>query len=173
MKPCAPVPGPGDAQRANARRVKQTEWFLLRNGFVTPARVSGALLTGVDLRPKMAHAAQQFTLAGNMVDACGPAQSASSGSQVKFVACCSMASCQLSNALQALRGVSLVVAGDGDCELGDLSRFDNAGKLMVYWAYPSEDSSGETTKGRNHQTGNGHARRMLVEAAWSYRLPPE
>ena len=37
---------------------------------------------------------------------------------------------------------------------------------------PSEHSSGETTKrGSITKTGNGHVRRVLVEAAWSYRHP--
>ena len=37
---------------------------------------------------------------------------------------------------------------------------------------PSEHSSGDKTqKGGITKTGNSHARRMLVEAAWSYRLP--
>ena len=37
---------------------------------------------------------------------------------------------------------------------------------------PSEHSSGEQTKrGAITKTGNGHVRRVLVEAAWAYRLP--
>ena len=37
---------------------------------------------------------------------------------------------------------------------------------------PSEHSSGEQTKrGSITKTGNGHVRRVLVEAAWAYRLP--
>jgi len=36
---------------------------------------------------------------------------------------------------------------------------------------PSEHSSGErTSRGSITKTGNGHARRLLVEAAWSYRF---
>ncbi len=37
---------------------------------------------------------------------------------------------------------------------------------------PSEHSSGESTKrGGITKTGNSHARRALVEAAWAYRMP--
>ena len=36
---------------------------------------------------------------------------------------------------------------------------------------PSERSTGDTTK-RITKAGNGRARRILVEAAWSYRHPP-
>jgi transposase len=37
---------------------------------------------------------------------------------------------------------------------------------------PSEHSSGQSTKrGGITKTGNRHARRVLIEAAWAYRLP--
>lgn len=76
-------------------------------------------------------------------------------------------------ALQALRGVSLIVAATTVAEQGDLSRFDHPRQLMAYLGLvPSEHSSGESTKrGGITKAGNSHARRMLVEAAWSYRFP--
>jgi transposase len=38
---------------------------------------------------------------------------------------------------------------------------------------PAERSSGERIRrGGITKTGNGEARRMLIEAAWSYRYPP-
>jgi transposase len=76
-------------------------------------------------------------------------------------------------ALQALRGVSLIVASATVAELGDLKRFKTPSSLMAYLGLvPSEHSSGETTKrGGITKTGNGHIRRLLVEAAWSYRFP--
>lgn len=75
-------------------------------------------------------------------------------------------------AYQALRGVSLVVAATVVAEVGDLSRFHNPKELMAYLGLvPSEHSSGASVR-RGHitKTGNGHARRVLVEAAWAYRL---
>jgi len=57
-------------------------------------------------------------------------------------------------------------------EVGDLSRFKNPKQLMAYLGLvPSEHSSGASVR-RGHitKTGNGHARRVLVEAAWAYRL---
>lgn len=76
-------------------------------------------------------------------------------------------------ALQTLRGVSLVVSTTTIAELGDLTRFARPVELMSYLGLvPSEHSSGETTKrGGITKTGNGHVRRVLVEAAWAYRLP--
>lgn len=75
-------------------------------------------------------------------------------------------------AYQALRGVSLIVAATMVAEVGDLSRFNNPKELMAYLGLvPSEHSSGATIRrGRITKTGNGHARRVLVEAAWAYRL---
>ncbi len=75
-------------------------------------------------------------------------------------------------AYQALRGVSLIVAATMVAEVGDLSRFHNPKELMAYLGLvPSEHSSGATVRrGRITKTGNGHARRVLVEAAWAYRL---
>ena len=65
-----------------------------------------------------------------------------------------------------------LVAGIIAAELGDLSRFESAPKLMAYLGLlPSEHSSGES-KQRGHitRTGNSHVRRVLVEAAWAYRF---
>ncbi|MDA3869121.1 MAG: IS110 family transposase [Gammaproteobacteria bacterium] len=79
----------------------------------------------------------------------------------------------VAKALQTLRGVSLIVASTTVAELGDLTRFARPVELMSYLGLvPSEHSSGETTKrGSITKTGNGHVRRVLVEAAWAYRLP--
>jgi len=75
-------------------------------------------------------------------------------------------------AYQALRGVSLITATTVVAEIGDLSRFHNPKELMAYLGLvPSEHSSGTSVRrGRITKAGNGHARRVLVEAAWAYRL---
>ncbi len=79
----------------------------------------------------------------------------------------------LVKALQALRGVSLIVAATTIAELGDLNRFDSAKQLMAYLGLvPSEHSSGGTVKrGGITKTGNGHVRRVLTEAAQCYCHP--
>ena len=76
-------------------------------------------------------------------------------------------------ALQALRGVQFTVAVTTVAEVGDLTRFDNPRQLTAYLGLaPSEYSSGEKRRmGGITKTGNGHARRALVEGAWSYRYP--
>lgn len=76
-------------------------------------------------------------------------------------------------ALQALRGVSLIVAVTTVAELGDLTRFDSAKQLMAYLGLvPSEHSSGGTIRrGGITKTGNSHVRRALTEAAHTYCHP--
>jgi transposase len=73
-------------------------------------------------------------------------------------------------ALQALRGIALVGAVTLAAELGDITRFDNPRQLMAYIGLvPSEHSSGRTRRqGGITKAGNTTARRMLIEAAWSY-----
>ena len=73
--------------------------------------------------------------------------------------------------LQALRGIAQISAVTIAAELGNISRFEGARQLMGYsGAVPSEDSSGERTRrGSITKTGNSHLRRIVVEAAWSYR----
>jgi transposase len=76
-------------------------------------------------------------------------------------------------ALVALRGIDKVAAMVLLAELGDISRFDSPRQLMGFLGLvPSEHSSGSTRRqGGITLTGNSHARRMLVESAWSYRFP--
>jgi transposase len=74
-------------------------------------------------------------------------------------------------ALQALRGISLVVASGLVAEIGDITRFTQPRQLMAYVGIvPSEYSSGRRRlQGGITKCGNTHARRLLVEASWSYQ----
>lgn len=74
-------------------------------------------------------------------------------------------------ALQALRGVQFTVAIGVIAEAGDLSRFDNPRQLMAWLGVvPSQHSSGPNIRyGGITKAGNGFARKLLIEAAWSYR----
>ena len=70
--------------------------------------------------------------------------------------------------VSALRGIATVSAFSIAAEVGDFSRFPNARSFMSYVGLvPSESSSGESrSRGKITKTGNCHARRLLVEAAW-------
>ena len=77
------------------------------------------------------------------------------------------------DSLVALRGIDTLAAMVLLAELGDISRFDSPKQLMAYLGLvPCEHSSGSRRRqGSITRTGNSHARRMLVESAWSYRFP--
>lgn len=76
-------------------------------------------------------------------------------------------------ALRCLRGINTVSALSLLVEVGDFSRFDRAPALASFLGLvPSESSSGErVSRGGITKTGNSHARRLLVEAAWHHGRP--
>jgi transposase len=75
--------------------------------------------------------------------------------------------------LVCLRGVSTLTAFALTVELGDWSRFRPESLGPFLGLTPSEHSSGERRRqGAITKTGNSHARRLLVEAAWHQRRPP-
>lgn len=76
-------------------------------------------------------------------------------------------------AYQAMRGASFMVAVTFAAEIGDVRRFDNPRQLMGFLGLvPRERSTGATVRRAGLTlAGNRRARRVLVEAAWSYRHP--
>ena len=77
------------------------------------------------------------------------------------------------NALMTLRGLQLITAATVLAELGDLRRFAHPKQLMSFLGLvPSEYSSGQSRRlGAITKCGNAHIRRVLIEAAWTYRFP--
>jgi transposase len=77
--------------------------------------------------------------------------------------------------LRCLRGVDTLTAAGLCAEIGDFARFAKAAQLMHYLGLtPSEDTTGESRRlGSITKAGSGHARRLLVEAAWHYRKRPQ
>jgi len=164
----------GDAKKAERKARQQLGAFLLRHGF----RYSGLSHWSLahwrwisDI--KMDHEAQQFTLQEyvDTVRSCTERVDRIT-EQIRLL----VGKWRLGpvvEAFQALRGVSLVVASTVVAELGDLTRFDTPRQVMAYLGLiPSQHSSGDKIKlGPITKTGNGHARQMLTEAAWSYRMP--
>ena len=76
--------------------------------------------------------------------------------------------------LRCLRGVDTLTAVGLCAEIGDFERFARPGQLMSYVGLvPSESTTGQQRRlGQITKTGSGHARRLLVEAAWHYRKRP-
>ena len=76
--------------------------------------------------------------------------------------------------LRCLRGIDTLSAAGLCSEIGDFERFARAEQLMSYVGLvPSEQTTGQQRRlGAITKTGSGHARRLLVEAAWHYRKRP-
>jgi transposase len=76
--------------------------------------------------------------------------------------------------LRCLRGVDTLTAVGLIAEIGDFAVFEHPRRLASYLGLvPSEQSTGERRRqGAITKAGSGHARRLLVEAAWHYRRPP-
>src|SRR5262249_25633588 len=74
--------------------------------------------------------------------------------------------------LVCLRGVSTLTALALSAELGDWARFRPQSLGPFLGLTPREDSTGGRRRlGAITKTGNTHARRLLVEAAWHQRRP--
>lgn len=75
-------------------------------------------------------------------------------------------------ALMCLRGLSVLTAFGLAVEIGDWTRFTGSTIGAYLGLVPSEHSSGVSrSQGGITKTGNTHARRLLVEAAWHHRRP--
>jgi len=72
--------------------------------------------------------------------------------------------------LGCLRGVGVLTGFGLAVEIGDWHRFTGATIGSFLGLVPTESSSGlSRSQGSITKTGNGHARRLLVEAAWHHR----
>jgi len=168
------VRGRDDAIKATRHARQRLSAFVLRHGFRysggSPWRVAH-LRWLADI--KMPHPAQQITLQEyiHSVEECTERIDRLTEQILKLLPTWRMA--PVVTAFQSLRGVAPIVATVMVVEIGDLRRFENPRQLMAYLGLvPSENSSGQTTKrGGITKTGNGHARRALIEAAQAYSFP--
>jgi transposase len=156
------------------RARQQLQGFLLRHGRVFTGRKAWSpahrrWLAGL----RFAHPAQQIVLQ-EQIDAIAEAERRRDrlGEQIReLVPTWSLA--PVVAALQAMRGVAFLSAVVLTAEVGDFRRFANPRQLMAWLGLvPSEHSSGsKVERGGITKAGNGRARRVLVEGAWSYRFP--
>jgi len=164
----------GDAQNANKKAKQQLGAFLLRYHIVFSGKSkwSKAYFNWLaDI--SMPHPAQQITLQEyiDTVNMCSERVMRLT-EQIRQLSEKSRLN-KLIKSFQSMRGVSLIVASTLAAELGDFSRFEHPEEIMAYLGLiPSEFSSGEKQhKGAITKTGNGQVRKVLIEAAQSYRLP--
>jgi transposase len=76
--------------------------------------------------------------------------------------------------LRCLRGIDTLTAVGLVAEIGDFGAFSHPKQLASFVGLvPSERSSGERRRqAAITKAGSGHARRLLIEAAWHYRRRP-
>ena len=163
-----------DSKNAERKARQQLGAFLLRHGLVYSGKSHWSLAHWRWISDiKMEHEAQQFTLQEYVDTVRSCSQRVERVTEKIRLLAGQWRFGPVVEALQALKGVCLVVAATVIAEIGDLSRFDNPRHLMAFLGLiPTQHSSGDNIKlGRITKTGNGHARRMLIQAAWSYRLP--
>jgi len=74
----------------------------------------------------------------------------------------------------SFRGIAIRTALALLAEIGDFRRFGSARELMSFLGLTVAEYSSGDRQHRGHltKTGNRHARRLLVEAAWHYQHPP-
>jgi transposase len=156
------------------RARQQLQGFLLRHGRVFTGRKTWSpahrrWLAGL----RFAHPAQQIVLQ-EQIDAIAEAERRRDRlvEQIReLVPDWPMA--PVVTALQAMRGIAFLSAVVLVAEVGDFRRFANPRQLMAWLGLvPCEHSSGsKVERGGITKAGNGRARRVLVEGAWSYRFP--
>ena len=158
----------GDLMRARHRVSK----LLLRNGIVW---TGGKAWTG---RHDVWLRSQRFDLPGRQLAfdtayetmvhdraAPGPARS---GDHRRWPSTASYT--DLVHRLGCLRGISTLTGFGLAVEIGDWHRFSGASIGAFLGLVPTEHSSGQSrSQGSITKTGNSHARRLLVEAAWHHR----
>jgi transposase len=163
-----------DIQIALRKVKQQINAFLLRHGINYPGKSKWckahlSWLTTI----KMPHPAQQIAFT-EYLDALANSEARVMRINKQIEAFCHTWHLHpVVEALQALRGISLISAVTVLAELGDLTRFEKPTQLMGYLGLvPSEYSSGDTIKkGGITKSGNTHARKALIESAQAYRLP--
>ncbi|MEQ5789303.1 IS110 family transposase [Erythrobacter sp. NFXS35] len=163
------------AVRAQRVHRQQVSAFMLKHGRVYPRKKSWSMRYLRWLQEqRFEHPAHQIALQ-ELVDAVRISKERIDRIEaaiVEFLPSWSLA--PVVRALQALRGVDLIVAVTFATEVGDVRRFDSPGQLMGYLGLvPSERSTGDTIRrGGITKAGNSRVRHMLVESAWTYRHPP-
>jgi transposase len=162
------------AMEAVRRARQQLQGFLLRHERVFTGRKTWSpahrrWLAGL----RFAHPAQQIVLQ-EQIDTIEEAERRRDrlGQQIReLVPDWSMA--PVVTALQAMRGIAFLSAVVLAAEVGGFRRFATPRQPMAWLGLvPSEHSSGsKVERGGITKAGNGRARRVLVEGAWSYRFP--
>ena len=164
-----------DAMHSQRRARQQLSSFLLRHGRAWPGKTARTQAHQAWIRSQRFESElQRFALEDYFQETVRLDERLAYLTKRLEQAAETLSSSPLFRALQALRGVSTIVAATIVAELGDLRRFRSASQLMSYVGLvPSERSSGDRTRrGRITKTGNPHLRRVLIQAAWHCHKRP-
>lgn len=163
-----------DAKAAEKSARQQLAAFLLRNGRRYQGKSSWTQAHWRWIERLQFDQPQQYIVLQDYIDTIKRAQHRTQGLEQQMrEALPQWSLAPVVEALMALRSISLVSAMTIVAEIGDISRFDNPRQLMGFLGLvPSEHSSGKRRiQGAITKSGNGHVRRILVEAGWNYRFP--
>jgi transposase len=179
-----------EAAMEDLRRARQhLQSFLLRHGRVFTGRAAWTQAHARWLgEQSFEHAAQHLVLAEYRQAIADAETRLARLTQQVTGAVSSWSLAPVGAAYQALRGVAFLTAVTFVAEIGDVRRFDSPRQLMAYLGLvPSESSTGERVRRGGitigprpiprravsgaDRAGNGRARRVLVEGAWTYRFP--
>ena len=164
----------GDARHYLQAARQQLQSFLLRHGRIYTGRTSWSKAHFVWLSDqKFDHVAHQIVFQ-DYINAIHDARQRHDElvKQIKELVP-SWSMCPLVNALCVIKGIDLISASSILSVTGDLRRFDTPIKLGSYFGLvPAEHSSGGSVKRSGiTRSGNGEARRILIQCAWCYRFP--
>ena len=160
------------AVRGLTKARQQLKAFLLRHGRIHPGRGWTRAHRRWLAEQRFAHPAQDIVLQDyiHAVEGAKARIDALNQQIEELIPAWSLA--PVVAALQAMRGISWLSAVTLVAEIGDFTRFDNPRQLMAFLGLvPSEASSGgRVRRGAITKAGNRHARRVLIEGAWTYRM---
>jgi transposase len=154
------------------RHRQQLQGFLLRHGRIYPGKTHWTKMHIEWIRQlKFEHGAHHFVIEENLA---GIRDSRDRLARLELQIANLLPSWSLApvvQAIQAMRGISEIAAVILAAEIGDFSRFAHPRHFVSYLGLaPSEHSSGKrVNRGHITKTGSKHARRALIEGAWTYR----
>jgi transposase len=162
-----------DANAARMRARLQLKAMLLRHGHVYRGKSSWTLAHERHLASiRFEHPAQEIAFNEYRQAVTDAQQRLDRLSEALRAQCEAWRMQPVVKALMCMRGFDAIAAITFIAEIGDLSRFEHPRALMAYLGLvPSEFSTGHSRhQGSITKSGNKHARRILVESAWTYRF---
>lgn len=162
-----------DANAARMRARLQLKALLLRHGYIYRGKTSWTAAHERHLASiRFAHPAQEIAFTEYRQAVTEAQERLDRLTEALRAQCEQWRMKPLVKALMCMRGFDCIAAITFVAEIGALSRFEHPRALMAYLGLvPSEFSTGNSRhQGSITKAGNKHARRIMIEAAWTYRF---